>query len=266
MLGKDIAGALGGIPDEKIMDAMNVYKRKQRSRNILFRAAAVAATLAIILTAALWPRKTEDEKTITSPGFLKVYAYDLSSGVAISEQEGVDLADSLVESPSAWWIGMNMYYGLPLTLNVSDERFEGMVVTFDVIAEHGNFYGDIYSEKYKKNAEDKVASMNDAELGDTFTIENGESIFWEDRKIRQEASAQGLLTEEYLAELGDLIYVDVIVKADDQIAGYAVIVINHHSGLTYTAAVREVVFYMMEDGTIQEVTEEYVRQEIARLK
>ena len=260
-----LINALSDIADDKIADALGVYERKRHQRSIFFRIAAVAATIAILLTVSLWPQKAEDDRTITSPGFLKVYAYDLSSGTPIEQQEGVDLADRLIESPSAWWLGMGSYYGLPIKIKIADDKFADKKITFDITTAYGNFYGDIKSDKYKKNPEDTVAKLSDAELGSCFTIENGETIFWEDRKIDKEAISQGLLPEQFLEKLGNIIYVDIIVKADNNIAGYAVVAINYHGGV-YTAAVREIVSYPNDNGDLQEVTEAYVRQEIANCK
>ena len=56
MLGKDLSEAMGGIADEKIMDAMQAYEKKKGHGNLWFRVAAVAAMLAIVLTVTLWPR------------------------------------------------------------------------------------------------------------------------------------------------------------------------------------------------------------------
>ena len=53
MLGEQISQALGHISDAALESAMDVYKRKQKHRSIL-RVAAIAAVIAILMTALLW--------------------------------------------------------------------------------------------------------------------------------------------------------------------------------------------------------------------
>lgn len=259
-----LIAALSDISGEKIADAASVYQRKRHTRTRWLRIAALAATIAIVLTAALWPRQEDEGHTITSPGFLKVYAYDLSSGVSIEDQEGYDLAENLVESPSAWFNGMNTYIGLPLAFKLSDEVFENMVVTFDISVEHGSFWGDRSTYKYDDDKDGKH-TYDELDLGSTFTIDNGECIFWHDKLIEEEADALGVSLVDYLASMGNLNFMDVIIKANDHIIGYAVIEIRNHKTL-YTASVRDVVIYFDENNTLIEVTEEYVREEIANCK
>ena len=90
-------------------------------------------------------------------------------------------------------------------------------------------------------------------------------FFWHDLLVEEEADKLGLDTVEFLATIGNLNYMDAIIKADGQIIGYAVIEIRNHKTL-YTASVRDVVIFLDENDTPRIVTEAYVRQEIANCK
>ena len=263
MSGKEISEALSDVSDEMVEEtAMTREEKRARAKTIWFRIAAMAATVIIVLTVSLWP---SEDGYVTVPGILKVYAYDLSTGLDIDEQEGYNIADSIVKESHPWISNMNLYYGLPLTLEVDDERLEGMVITFDVSVSHCGFYGDIKNDKYKNNENEDVVSLSDAYLGKKFTIENGESIFWSDLQIDEEGNVQGILPDTILDEIGNVVYVDVIIKADANIVGYTIIELHHDRGL-YTPSVGGTGVYLLEEGGLQEVTEEYVRQEIANCK
>lgn len=263
MLGKDIAGALGGIPDEKIMDAMNVYKRKQRSRNILFRAAAVAATLAIILTAALWPRRNADG-IVTAPGVLKVYAYDLSSGTAFENMVSYELGESIIKETRDYTWVMNSLYGLPLTLEVTDDTLADMNISFEVLVDHGSFYGDIHNEKYWNDQEDLVASIDDVAFGQRFTVENGETVFWSTRALHDEAIEAGMHPYEYMEIIDNVINVEIVVRADEHIVGYALVKIHYEDGF-FAATLNKSVCFPQVNGEFQEIMadklQEYMHEE-----
>jgi hypothetical protein len=231
---------------------------------LLLKVTAVVVVIAIVLAVGLGLRERGNNNVVV-PGILSVYAYDLSTGIEIDQQEGYDLAASVVTESKPWFSGMNAYYGLPLTLKVTDERLEGMALTFDVRVDHGSFYGDIKNDKYKNNPEDRVASLKDADLGQRFAIENGESIFWHDDLIRDEATEAGVLPQELMSQFGNVIYADVIIKADDRIVGYTVIEIHYNEGL-FTASIGGTAVYLQEDGSFLETTDERVQQEIAKSK
>lgn len=60
----DIVAALGGISDEKLTDAMNVYERKRKKRPILYRVAAIAAAVAILIGCIFFPWQMFDKHSI----------------------------------------------------------------------------------------------------------------------------------------------------------------------------------------------------------
>jgi hypothetical protein len=61
-------------------------------------------------------------------------------------------------------------------------------------------------------------------------------------------------------------YVEIIIKLEEHIIGYAVIEINHEAGLNYNAVVLKSVLFPQIDGEYQNVSEEYVEAAIKKIK
>lgn len=263
MSGKDLSEAMGGITDEKIEGAIHAYEKKGIRRNVWFRVAAVAAMLAIVLTVTLWPRRTENGEIITAPGIMRVYGYELGSGTEIENMISYELTDSVVAHTEGYTFAMNRLYGLPMTLQVSEEAFAGKEITLDVSVDHGGFYGDIHSEKYKTDKKDTVASLPDVDFGNQFTVENGETIFWRTREVVEEAEKAGMHPYDYLETIGNVIHVEVIIRADGHIVGYTVVDIHYKEGF-FAACVKETVSFPKVNGEFQYISEENVKQMIER--
>ena len=75
----DIVAALGGVSDEKLTDAMNVYERKRKKRPILYRVAAIAAAVAILIGGLLFPWEILNQTPILS---FTVSAADIENNAA----------------------------------------------------------------------------------------------------------------------------------------------------------------------------------------
>lgn len=258
MLGKDLSNALSGIADDKIESAMNAYaRRKARVRQGWLRVAAVAATLAILLTAALWPAETE-EGFITAPGVMKVYAYDSSTGTSTADMELRELEAEMRASLGMWWKGMNSEVGIPLKYVAEDDALLDSKVTFQIRVNGGEFFGDRHLDKYKENPNDSVGTMDSSYLGTDFQIDNGETVSW-----------SCLYNRDYLAacDKDGGVFAEAIIRADGQIIGFSVVQIHTDSdNIIYYATLVASVYYPKKDGAYQPVTEEYVRQEIANCR
>lgn len=259
MSGKELSVALGDISDEKLQDALDVYKRKRKTRNIWLRATSVAAALALILTAFFAPGS--DDGIVTAPGVLKVYAYDLTSGSSLENMVSYELEEGMEPLQECKWnSGINVYYGLPLNLSFIEKSMEDENITFDVTVSAGKCYGDIRNNKYKENKDDPVAQLQSADLGDRFVIENGETIFWSDEALL-EIKAYQKGTEGICA------YVDIVVKADDHIVGYAVIKIKpiragKYNGIFFVATLEKTVSFPKVEGKFQLIRQAYVEKKI----
>ena len=235
MSGKDIMEALDGVSDKKLMAAMGVYEKKQRSRGILFRVAAMAATLAIILTAALWPEKTEEPGIISVPGVMKVYACDseqIEEGDALEKHEITSspgyCAVIAIPTVSAGW-------KTPFTFQIPEDYYGDAEITFDVTCEYKAFCGGI-------------------------VINNGESIVFDSHKV----SPAVFDIRKELEEEGKF-YLETIIRADGNIVGYGMITFGFDDRACMAYKV-ETVCYPLVDGEYQDVTEEYVLTQIAEYK
>lgn len=252
MSGKELSMALGDISDEKLQDALDVYKQKRKTRNIWLRATSVAAALALILTAFFAPGS--DDGIVTAPGVLKVYAHDLSANpeneiVLYELKEGGG-----IHPQCGWTYIMNMAYGLPLTFRLEEEEFADCELRFDISVNDGFFYGSI-----SKYAIEGVPWTESAFLGTDFFIENGEVIYW-----AEEPSPSRPLFKKP-------IYVDVVVKANGNIIGYTVIEILRKRGGEFNqeffvAQMNKTVLFPKVNGEFQNITEEYIAKKISQYK
>ena len=85
------------------------------------------------------------------------------------------------------------------------------------------------------------------------TAKSGETIYW--------VGFVGANNKEIKHD-----FVDIILKIDDNIIGYAVIEIHLASGATHNAELLKSVVFPKIDGEYQNVTEKYVKNEIKKVK
>lgn len=223
MLGKDLSASMDQLPDDMIQEAAGAYRKKRTGRAVWPRLVAVAAMLAILLTAVLWPGEGNDSQLITVPGVVRVYAYDLTSGMDVSQMECVALEQGM-ELPYkyGWNVTLNLYPGVPITLSMPESEFEGAQITFEVTVNGGEFLR-------KRNSINDGGSMY---LGQNFVVGNNQTICWNffhtnpelwDNANREEndetTEADSVEDLREICFLGGKAYADVIIRADDHIVG-----------------------------------------------
>ncbi|MBE6917284.1 MAG: hypothetical protein E7470_05225 [Ruminococcaceae bacterium] len=250
------------ISDGLLEDALNVYNKKRSRRQLWMRVAAVAATVAIVLTATLWQGKTPDGEIVSAPGILKVYAYDTTTGTSIKDMVRGELREGVISHPYRWTMGMNWLYGLPLTLCIEEEQLKGMEITFDVSVEVGEYWADNMNPKYNKNHNDPVADTDDIKLGKTFTVDNGETIFWIANDLYDKDAMGGKPFLEAVKAYNNKFTTRIIIKADGNIVGYAVVFIRYEDDGWFAAYLSKTIYYPLIDGGFQNVTEGYVNNEM----
>lgn len=245
--------AVSGI-DEALIDEAAVPParpmRKPLGRRVV-RFAAIAAALAILLTAGLW-WPTGEESYVTGPGLLTVRAYALDEG-AISEANSTVLEEG-VELPRSydWSVGINSVHGIPLHLSFPEDLYPDAKITFAVKVTGGEF------ETLRQNT-----------LGQSFTAENNTTIVWNHLAwfLNEHKKADDALPDVFSGDDdfdGSQAFVDIIIYADDHIVGYAVVEIYEVNGSTgvnayiYNARVLEIVSFPMVDGEFQNITVQYV--------
>lgn len=247
MLGKDLSQALSDISDNKIEAAAN-YAPKGR-RQLWMRVAACAAVLALLVTALVWPAApiTKDGEIIAVSGVVKAYACELEN-IDATKLDAYELSEGVDSIRPVWCpVVSALSSGIPLSFQVSDACYGSANITIDIIADYGEFY--IWN-----NGKQKF-------IGDAITIDNGETIFWgafDDRNAVADSVG-----------LDGNFYADIIIRADDQTVGYGVITFLYTEDRSLPLYFVEgfVAFsFPMIDGELQNVSEEYVLEQIEEYK
>ena len=199
--------------------------------NRLLRLAAVAATLVILLTAVFWPGRTQDGQLITAPGVMKVYAYDLRGNEEIAELEEYELKSDDSYFLTVYHQAISASWQSRFSFCVPEDYFGEAKITFDVSSEFEEFARSITVE------EDEGILMNSRQISEPVM------------KIKKEVGEKGSF------------YLDIIIRADGHIVGYGVITFGF-DGLACKAYRFDTVCYPMVNGKYQEVTEEFVGEQI----
>ena len=236
MSGKDLSEAMGGIADEKIESAIHAYEKKGTRRNVWFRVAAVAAMLAIVLTVTLWPRRTASGEIITAPGIMKVYGYDWEENQDVDVLKKYELTSKEDYFRMIYYAPLSANIRSTFTFEVPEEYFADAEVTFDISCEYKEFC-------------------------DNTTVDNGKEIVFDSwdmgkplRAIREEVGN------------GDF-YLDIVIRADGNVVGYGVIAFCFYKdGQACKAYWFDTVCFPLVDGQYQDVSEEYVWEQIANCK
>lgn len=236
MSGKDLSEAMGGIADEKIESAIHAYEKKGTRRNVWFRVAAVAAMLAIVLTVALWPRQSENGEIITAPGIMKVYGYDWEESQNIDALEKYELTSNEDYFRMIYFAPLSANIKSTFTFEVPEDYFGDAVVTFDVSCEYKEFCDDI-------------------------TVDNRKGIVFDSWELVKPLHEIG-------KEVGNgNFYLDIVIRADGNIVGYGVIAFCFYKdGQACKAYWFKTVCFPLVDGQYQDVSEEYVWEQIAQCK
>lgn len=253
MSGKEFSDALSDISDDKIEAAANMTPvGRQR---IWIRIAAVAAVLAILLTALLWP--AEDEAKHATLGFIKVYAYDTTSGSDIESMDKFELT-GLVNSNISWWIPYgSLVQHMPLTLECDASQYENETITFSVSANWGKFLrqNDFASLPIEDRQETSIWET----LGTEFNVANGETIWYDPLGKNEDI-------KEVIERDGGA-FADVLIYAGDHLIGYVVIeFVYYEKTPAFIATVKGVECFPMIDGAYQKISEEEIKERITDCK
>ena len=224
------------------------------------RVAAIAAALAILFTAlTFWPFANGDNNSfIAVPGIMKAYAYE------VEDQENVDFTQlndyRFWENNVPSW--KNMYfplgnYELAITPVIDEEMYSQFDIRYEVFTNHGVLVGNYHNPEI-------YPSYTDAILGDYAQIGNGETLYWEGWEL----TSTGERADEFLISVKEKIYIDVIIKADTHIIGYAVFEIIRVPDAypLLTAVLVKSIHFPMVDGAFQAITEVYVNQQLQNTK
>lgn len=262
MLGKDLSEALGGISEDKIEAAANVAPKSRR--HIWVRMAACAAVLAILLTTLLRPGETKIEggQIVALPGVLKAYACDLEN-VEASELEQYALLEGVENSYTSHWSPYLdlISAGITMTFVVDNAELQKHELAVEVSTNYGTLRGHHYAEKYWVEG-DLEKSRENACFGQSGTVDNAEVVYWEGTDLWHSPQREKIISGE------GRVFIDVIVYSEDHIVGYVVLeaVLENPDLFMFGLTLLESACFPMVDGQFQNVTKEYVDQQIAQVK
>lgn len=238
MNGETISRTLNCLPEEMIAEAIQPARRLRRP--LLLRIAACAAVLILVLLGLFGPFGAEAEY-VTAPGILKVYAYDGTTEDTLQNEMTSGVSSYL----PVWSPYMNVACGgIKFHFWIPDDYFGDAEITFEITVEQGGFF---------------ETNNITHPLGNHVTIGNGEYIYWDGISIGQIKEAVGD---------GGSFFADILIRADGKIAGYGVMEFTYCEE-TFPACVAhgfKTVCFPMVDGRLQDVSEEYVFQQIEEAK
>jgi hypothetical protein len=257
---------------EKVLAAQDGRETAKR-RNVARRIVAAAAALALLVTGWLfWP--VDEDSYVTAPGLLVVRAYAVNNPI-ISEENSMILEEGVT---LPWEYGYDsgtnvVAHGMPLFLSVSQDIYEGMEITFECFVSGAYLYQDVDLLIDENGAIDGFHYWSTSYLGNHCKINTNHTIYWSpyDRKFdydkREVISVPGRFQE-------DRDFVDIIIRADDYIVGYAVIEIfadPEYSGNRpgcndrYYARLLETVSFPPVEGKWQDISKAYVKGEFQQI-
>lgn len=251
--------AVSGIDDDLIAEAA-APKVLPFPKRIL-RVAAIAAVIAILMTALLWP---SEENYITGPGVLVVRAYEMDEPMLSKEnstilEEGITFPTSFTWRPN---ISSASASGLHFHFSVPENEYEGMTITFEVKLSGGDF------RQYAPHNPDPYENLKATYLGQHFTIGNNSLIVWDRTAHIFNDKEQEV---QYVELATNQVFVDIIVRADNRIIAYAVIEIIEaeedvqSSTFTYHSRMLNSVSFPLVHGFFQSVSEKYVQEQINKI-
>ncbi len=272
MNGKDLSRQLSDLPEEMIAEAMVPAKRlhRQRTTHRVLRIAAMAAVVAILLTAlSFWP--TKEEGYITGPGLLVVRASPSASNTDIPV-DGAVLEDIFLDdSYSSHWKGM------PLLLSIQDDLYPGMDITLECSVSDGAMRCDVVpldknSPMYEEYMEYAAYYRQfNTYLGNHCVIQNNDKLYWRPDTVEFDHDNYSFGFNYDFK--GAQAFLDIIIRADGQIVGYAVI--EFYADLDrffpnwgyekYYARVLKTVSFPKVGGRYQNVSKEYVDSQFQQI-
>ena len=241
--------ALNDIPDNMILSAINVYEKRKKTR-IRILGAFVAAVLSLVFLL-----HANGSDLVTAPGVIRIMAYDFSDGPG-NDMTGQILEQGVkMDSSSGWGTGEGFWSHIPLSFSLDSPEQNMGSITFEVNVEDGLCY------QYASDAVEKFGYLYCEEngipiwqeLGKQFTVTDGQTIYWVG------FDSNGALTKKAT-------YIDVVIRSDARIIGYAVIMIDRGDIPIYSPSLIKAEYYPTINGKYQDVTEAFIKAKIKECK
>lgn len=261
-----LSATMGTVPDEMLLEAMEIKKKKNTGWTAL-RAAACLAVVVGLLLASLGGGASEP---VTMPGVLRVYACD-SDDIAEDELEQYLLVEKLEQSYKTMWAEHIDIFskGITINLQLDDDSLSESNIVIEVSTNLGELRGNHYKEKYYVEGDLKQSKEN-ANFGKKGAIEPGETVYWtgfEVLRLYAVGEKAGKTREETLLETGG-IFIEFIVRAENNVVGYAVmeiISVDYESAI-FGIELRDSAYFPKVDGEYQNVMQKYLEERIQSAK
>lgn len=253
-----LSKAMNAVPDDMLQEAMEV-KKKGRTGWVIFRAAACLAVVVGLVFAAFGG----GSGVVTGPGILAVTAY-----AADGEPFVVSDSDTVVPFSHRWGPFVNWAPGWPLTLNVPEGELLSENIRFQVTVDGGGYYVGV-------NGGPSIYPVFSTTMPAQFTVPNNTTIFW---SMWYDAASG-----EHTVHQGKEVYTQIIIYDETHIIGYVVLRFDRFTygeldaeyyeqlgvpldeyAQEYQLEVLASVSFPKVDGEYQEISEEYVWQQIAK--
>lgn len=271
--------AMEQVTDDYLLEAEE-YEKKQQPAWVRF--AAAAAVLALVIGAiSFWP--AGDKEYVTGPGLLAIRANASEVSEDIEEillEEGIVLPATF-----EYRIDTNVAEVLPITLSIPEDAYPNMDITFEVSTMDGIFSK---AEPYDPNAPHNAPGATWLDMivgnfyGQHFEVPNNTSMEWTPSGLDYDYVVTELKKGVPYAQLpedkshtyfsNNPSYMEIIIKADQKIVGYAVIEIREVNGVlgmwarNFTIEVLKIVSFPRVNGKLQKVPMDYILEQIAMLK
>lgn len=269
---KNMTRAALSIPGKEA--TVQRLSRWQAVRRVAVAAVAVAILIGIVAGLPFG----EPEEYVTGPGLLSIRAY--------AEEENQGLTEVLLEegivlpAKFEYRIDYNHAQVLPIVLSIPADEYPGMDITFEISTMDGIFGKDVGydpdSPKDSPNATwlDRIVGSY---YGQHFTVPNNTKMTWKPWGINYDYVVQELekgvdyndIDESKMRRFfaNNPSYIDIIIRADKYIVGYAVIEIREVNGTLgpfasdFTIEVLKIASFPMINGKLQKVSESYIQKQ-----
>ena len=260
MNGEKISRCLDAVPESMLEEAMKPYKPHSFGRHLVKIAACLALVVAVFaMLPKVWEQEpqlglptfgvsgeqtlptdqvleTKPQKFFAAPGILKVYG---SSKVDATEEElkQYEMTDGIGSYGEGITHGGGASKGISLLFRFPEDYFGEAKISFVVSTDYGHFL-----------TTDRISQ-------ETVVVENGSIIWWRHGRVEEvEKNKKGRF------------YVNVIIYADERAVGYGIIDfcygLNNLNVPIFWTTGFTTVCYPLIDGEYQDVTEEYLWEQI----
>lgn len=245
--------ALETISDPLIDSAARAYDRGKRRPGYkkYLRIAAAAAAVVILLCVVMGNRTRE---FTTMPCAFGISTHEYTSEGKFVEHKLSE--DTVHQAWPAYDRTMNIVPGLPLTFSTPEDAS----YTYEISVSHGQFIDWMYDITPDYGL--LYRGDDNGDLGQSFTLSQTRTVYWRPWETDPETNKVTTLSRD----ITENIFVEVIVRTEGYIVGFAVLEIFSPGGesIDFCIKLLDSASYPMVEGEFQAVTNEYIAKQFAK--